>query len=159
VEDVGDLEICPIYKNEVAADKDVHVTRRRRGKRDFQFMRTRLHPGAEFYGHEPLSDDETFLPGRKAIPFCQAGRQMAVVRVIPIADLAIMVMVSLTPFVSVGVSMAVVLITIMVRVAVVIPAMVVVTIVFVVPVVVILSDGKCASECQGKNRERSGAEK
>ncbi len=159
VEDVRDLEICPIYKNEVATDEDVHMVRRRRRKRDFQLVGTGLHPGAEFYGHEPLSDDETFLPGRKAIAFCQAGRQMPVVRVIPTADLSIMVMVSLTAFVSIGVSATMLVIAVVVRIAVMISAMVVVPIVFVVPMVVILSNGEGASQCQCKNRERSGAEK
>jgi hypothetical protein len=159
VEDVGDLEIRPVYKDEVATDKDVHVIGRRRGKRDFQFMRTWLHPGAKFDGYETLSDDEALLPRRKTIAFCQAGRQLAVMRVIPASDLAVMVVVCLTPFVSVGVSMAVVaiVITVMIPIAVMIPAAVV-TIVFVVPMVVILGNGKCCRESQHKNCERGGAE-
>ena len=67
VKDVGNLEVRPVYQDEVSTDEDVHVIRRWRRKRDFEFMRTRLHPGAKFDGHESLSDNEALLPGGKAI--------------------------------------------------------------------------------------------
>ena len=138
VEDVSDLEVCPVYENEVATDENVHMTRRRRGKHDFQFMRARLHAGAKLVGHIALSDKEALLPRRQAIALGEAGRQMAIMRVIPLADVAVMVAVRLTPFVPVSVSMAVVVIPI----AVVISVVVVVTIVFVVPMVVILGNSE-----------------
>src|SRR4029077_20674317 len=74
VEYVCDLEVRPVYQDEISADKDVHVIWRRRGKRDFQFMRTRLHSGAKVDRHCSVNDQEALLPGRKAIAPGQAGR-------------------------------------------------------------------------------------
>jgi len=72
---------------------------------------------------------------------------MAVVRVIPPANVAIMVAVCFTPFVSIGVSVTMVAVMPMV----VVPIMAV--------VIVILGKNQCCRECQRKNRERTGAEK
>jgi len=153
VEDVGDLEVFPVHQYEIAADEDVHVARRRRRKHDFQFMRTRLHPGAKFDGYDPLSDEEALLPGREAIVPGEAGRQMAVVRMIPVANVAVVVAVCLPPFVSIGVPVIVVALMVIITV---VP-------VFVVPimpvVIVILRKSQGCGECQRNNRERTGAEK
>jgi hypothetical protein len=146
VENVGDLEVRPVHENQIATDEDVHVTRRRRGKHDFQFMRAWLHPTAKLDGHESLSNKEALLARRQAIAHGQAWRQMAVVRVIPVANVAVMVAVCLAPFVFDG--------AVMVAVS----AMIVVAIVPVITVIVILRESKCSGKREGQQSDGAHAE-
>jgi hypothetical protein len=147
VEDVGNLEIGPIYKNEVAADHNVHVVGRRRWQHGFQFARAGLHLFLEARRKCAVHNQLALQSGRKTVALSQTRRQVVVVRTIPVVDLTVMIFivaVAIPMSVTISMSMAVIVV-----IAAIVGAIFVVAVVFVMPVAVSLrhGDGRGKRNC------------
>ena len=147
MEDVGDLEVRAIVEDEVAANKNVDVTRRRRRKHDFQLVGAGLHSAAQARRKRATDYELTLQARRQAIALGEAGWKMSVVSVVPTADVTVAIGIA---FVVVAVMVTVAMT--MVVVVVVVPAIVIVAIVFVVAVAIALRDGNRSRKCQAQHR-------
>ena len=143
MEDVGDLEVRAIVEDEVAANKNVDVARRRRRKHDFQLVGAGLHSAAQARRKRAADYELTLQAWRQAIALGESWWKMFVVSVVPAADIAVAIGIA---FVVVAVMVTVPMT--MVVVVMVVPAIVIVAIVFVVAVAIALRDGNRGGECQ-----------
>ena len=76
VEDIGDLEVCPIEQNQIAADHDVRVIGRGRRKHSFQVGRAGLNPLLKPRRQRSTDHQLALQPGRKTITLGQARREI-----------------------------------------------------------------------------------
>jgi len=142
VEHVADLEAGAVHENQVASDDVMSISRRRRRKHHFQFMRAGLHSRSKLHGEISMNDKLTLQTRRQAIALGQSRWQMRIVSAIPVMDVAIVVVIPLmAAFVIVTVGVPVVMAMTMFFA-------VVVAVLFVVTMAVALrhSDGGCERE-------------
>lgn len=135
VEYVGYLKADSVHKDQVSANKDVCVIRRRGRKHNFQFTRARFHLSAQAGRQSSIHDQLPLEPGRQTIPLGQAGRQIRVVRAIPIVNIAVAIPV-VAPPVSIAVFTSFMPMT--VTFLAILPAIATIPIVFVVAVAMAL---------------------
>jgi hypothetical protein len=147
MEDVGDLEVRAIVEDEVAANKNVHVARRRRRKHDFQLVGAGLYSAAQARRKRAADYELLFQAWRQAIALGEAWWKMFVVSVVPAADIAVAIRIA---FVVVAVMVTVAMTMVAVVVVMVVPAIVIVAIVFVVAVAIALRDGNRSGKCQAQ---------
>lgn len=57
VEHVHDLEVGAVYQGQVAANKHMHVTGRRRRQKRFYLLRAGFHSASQFGRHESTDND------------------------------------------------------------------------------------------------------
>jgi len=139
MKDISNLETGSVIEDQVPANHDVHIVRRRRRKHHFQFTGARLHPSADFHWHGFIHNKAPFQPGRQPVALGEPGWKVVVVCPVPAADITVVINIML-----VSVMVSVVMVVAIVIVVVVVPAIVV--IVFVMTVPVPLRDGKRCGE-------------
>jgi hypothetical protein len=128
MENVCDLKIYAIDQDQIAADHNVRVIRRRRREHHFEFPRAGLHFLLKARRQSSTNHQLALQSGRKTIAFGQAGWEMGVVSAIPVVDVAIMIGINL------------VAVTLVVAFAMTIAVVVVIAIVFVVAVTLSYGD-------------------
>jgi K+-sensing histidine kinase KdpD len=144
VEDVGDLEVRAVVQHQIATDYDMHVIRGRRRKHDLQFAGAWLHISAKARRQSPADHQLALQSGRQTIVPGQAGWEMLVVSVVPVANVAVVVgIMFVAAAMVVTVSVLMFLIAVMIGVPIV-SAVVIVTIVLVVAMAAVLryNDGR-----------------
>lgn len=97
MEDVCDLEINAVHQDQIAANKNVHVTGRRRRQKGLNVLRAGLHSVPQFGRDESLHDDSTLQSRRETVAFRQPWRQVPVICPVPVPQIAIMVGIMMTP--------------------------------------------------------------
>jgi hypothetical protein len=114
LEDIHNLKIRPIEQNQIAADYDVRIIRRRRREHTLQIGRARLHPFLKPRGQRSVHHQLALQSRRKTIALGEAGRKIRVMIAVPAANLiAIMIVIAVmvtTVAASVATSMAPVII-------------------------------------------------
>jgi hypothetical protein len=134
VENICNMKVRPVEQNQIAADHDVRVIRRRRRENALQIGRAGLHFFLKPRRQGSVYHQLTLQSGRKTITLGQARRETRIITLVPTADLiAVMIGIAVVAMaMAVAVSMASVII--------------VVAIVLLVPMPVALSHSDCRRE-------------
>jgi hypothetical protein len=115
LENVSNLEVCPVHQNQVAPDHKVRVVRRRRREHDLEFPRARLHLSLQPRGQGATNYELGLQSGREAIALGEAGREVRVMSTVPVVDVAVMVGIGIVAM-FVAVTMTVVAVTVVVAI-------------------------------------------
>jgi hypothetical protein len=96
MEYVADLEAGAVHQNQVASDEVMSISGRRRRKHDFQLMRTGPHSFPKLHRKISMNDELPLQTRWQAIALSQARRQMRIVSTVPVVDVVVPVVISVT---------------------------------------------------------------